>query len=457
MNKNRLGCVSPIAIIASIITLLVIAGFAITSGGGFFSSGSLNAHTGENIGGVTSHAAIGNDCAKCHSAPWEAATLADRCQTCHQDITTQLRDPDSVHSAMLKGLPITCRGCHSEHRGPNAALTELQSGSFPHEKTGYSLNSHQRRSDGIPFICSDCHGEDISRFNPQTCTTCHEKIDPVFMTAHTKAYGTNCQGCHDGIETIGKNFDHNRVSFKLEGKHAELNCTQCHQNAHTAADFKSTPSNCSSCHLKDDAHAGKFGKDCATCHQVSGWKPATFDHNLSTFKLTGKHIEVKCESCHINDVFKGTPSTCIACHKKDDNHKGKFGQDCSVCHSTNGWEPATFDHNLSAFKLTGAHVNVVCEKCHVNNVFKGTPIECAGCHQNPAFHAGLFTGTACSKCHNTNRWLPGLYNGPHPGIADEGGRGVNHGGQGCRSCHTVNLSTATCTQCHDSNKPGGGD
>jgi hypothetical protein len=55
--------------------------------------------------------------------------------------------------------------------------------------------------------------------------------------------------------------------------------------------------------------------------------------------------------------------------------------------------------------------------------------------------------------------------GPHPEIADEGGRGVNHGGASCRDCHTNTLHSATCLACHDSNNPndhgggghGGGD
>jgi len=38
MNNNRLGCLSPSAIVASIITLLVIVGFGLFSGSGFFTA-----------------------------------------------------------------------------------------------------------------------------------------------------------------------------------------------------------------------------------------------------------------------------------------------------------------------------------------------------------------------------------------------------------------------------------
>lgn len=524
MNNNRLGCLSPSAILASIITLLVIAGFGFFSGSGFFTAGGLNARAGDSLGGVTSHAALGSDCAKCHPVPWGSKTQADLCLGCHAEIAQQLAKPDSLHSQMLKDQPMACRACHPDHRGPDAPLTDMQSGTFPHEGTGYSLRSHQKQSDGQAIFCSDCHADDITKFDPAVCSTCHQKVNAGFMATHTQAYGTDCMGCHDGIETISKNFDHSLVAFKLDGKHAGQACADCHTTARKAADFKTVSVQCSDCHSKDDAHKGqfgadcgschssagwqpatfdhnlsafklegehvdvkcaechingvfkgtetacyachqkddehkgKFGQDCSTCHKATGWEPATFDHNLSAFKLEGKHADVECSECHINNVFKGTDTACFSCHQKDDEHKGKFGQDCGACHSVSGWQPATFDHNLSAFKLDGAHANVECQKCHLKNVFKGTPTACASCHGDPAFHAGMFSGTACSQCHNTSRWTPAIYNGPHPSISnDDGGSGVNHGGQGCRSCHTVNLSSATCTQCHSGNKPGGGD
>ena len=43
MNNNRLGCLSPSAIVASIITLLIIAASGLFSGSGFLTAGSLNA------------------------------------------------------------------------------------------------------------------------------------------------------------------------------------------------------------------------------------------------------------------------------------------------------------------------------------------------------------------------------------------------------------------------------
>ena len=392
MQKSRLGCLSPSAIVATLVSLLMMAGFISVSGSGFFTAGSLNAKAGKMIGGVISHAEIGNDCAKCHPAPWDADTLGDRCMVCHKNISTQLSDPTSLHFKLTKNQFMGCRACHSEHRGPEAGLTKTQSEDFPHDGTGYSLKSHMRRSDGQTFVCADCHGADIAKFDPAVCSTCHQQIDKEFLTTHIQAYGTDCRGCHDGIETISKKFDHNLSAFKLEDKHAGLECAKCHANARTAVDFKTTSNQCSACHIKDDTHAGKFGNDCGACHKPSGWKPATFDHNLASFKLDG------------------------------------------------------------------AHLAVTCQKCHVNNVFKGIPPECSGCHKDPSFHQGLFSGQTCSTCHQTLSWLPAKFNQPHPEPrGGEGGSGVNHGGATCRDCHTVNLMTATCIKCHDSNNPDNGD
>ena len=63
--------------------------------------------------------------------------------------------------------------------------------------------------------------------------------------------------------------------------------------------------------------------------------------------------------------------------------------------------------------------------------------------------------TDCASCHTTDNWFA-RYNGPHPGIADEGVSGVNHGGASCGDCHTQTLQTATCTKCQDGNPDGEG-
>jgi hypothetical protein len=77
---------------------------------------------------------------------------------------------------MLTGQPdLRCRFCHLEHRGADARLTELGDWTFPHETVGFSLNAHQFTVSGEAFVCSDGHSDDISKFDPQTCDTCHRQ------------------------------------------------------------------------------------------------------------------------------------------------------------------------------------------------------------------------------------------------------------------------------------------
>jgi hypothetical protein len=363
-----------------------------------------------------------------------------------------MREVATLHGSLMHDNPdLGCRHCHPEHRGADASLTEMDSAAFPHEAVGFSLNGHPRTAAREPFTCKDCHPEDVTTFAPATCDACHRQISLSFMTAHTLAFDSACLDCHDGVDRFDENFDHNVFSFKLTGKHVEVECSQCHLNARGLGDFAVTLQDCYSCHHADDPHEGRFGAECSQCHTAEGWSPATFDHELAAFKLEGEHVEVPCQDCHEDGQFKGTPMDCYACHQEDDEHNGQFGTDCAACHTPSDWDEAEFDHNRSNFPLTGAHAGIACESCHTSGQFAGLPTTCLSCHADPVFHAGMF-GTDCADCHTTQNWFAG-YNGPHPGIADEGGSGVNHGGASCRDCHTQTLQSATCLACHDSNNP----
>jgi hypothetical protein len=514
---RRLGFVTNGGLIGMVLTLLIVSGVVLARGNELFSPGALNDQTGAALGGHVSHADIGGECSLCHTAPWEKATMADRCVKCHADIALQLQDAATLHGVLFKNnTGLKCRTCHPEHRGPNSPVTALEGINFPHEVFGFSLMAHKNSLLNNQVGCMDCHQSGFKNFDPNKCTSCHEKKDVQFMQTHFLSFGADCLACHDGLETYGKKFSHDDYPFKLTGKHILALCTQCHQDARSITDLRTTPQVCNACHQKDDPHAGRFGLNCETCHTPDGWKPAKFDHNLANFKLEGKHADVPCEKCHLDGKYQGTPMDCFSCHKEVDAHQGRFGTGCGNCHSVNGWKPATFDHALAAFKLTGKHIGVPCESCHVNNVFKGTPMDCYSCHSKNDQHNGRF-GTNCAACHSTSGWLPATFDhalsgfpltGAHSGLqctrchANNNFQGIssqcvnchaepafhagsfgtdcaachstvdwnasytgshpainiNHEGASCRDCHTVNLSTATCTKCHDSNNPGdGGD
>ncbi len=448
MRNNRLGCLTGTGIFASLITLFVLVGVAFASGGHMFSSGDLNAQPGETVGNVNSHAQI-SECKACHTAPWESAVMADRCVDCHTDIAEQMFNVAELHGAITqKNSSFACRDCHPEHRGAAAVLTEMNEFDFPHEALGFSLNGHQLKATREAFVCSDCHADDLSTFASDSCQTCHAEMDISYTQAHILSFGTDCLACHDGVDRYGDDFNHDQLTFRLTGKHAEASCTKCHLDARNIADLQFAPQDCFSCHQKDDPHAGAYGNECGVCHSPEGWLPAKFDHNLSTFKLEGEHAETACEECHVNNVFKGMPSDCYSCHSEDDEHGGKFGTDCSTCHTPSDWENATFDHGRTNFPLDGAHTSVACENCHANNVFAGTPSDCFACHAEPVSHAGQF-GTECAACHSTNAWTPASFNGQQHIFPLDHGEGGN---VSCATCHPSSYQTYTCYGCHEHNE-----
>ncbi|HUF00685.1 MAG TPA: cytochrome c3 family protein, partial [Anaerolineales bacterium] len=342
--RQRLGCLSGTGLIAALITALFIAGYVYARGGLLFNPAPLNAQSGRALGGVTSHAEIGGNCESCHTAPWESEIMADRCVVCHTDIATELQSVESLHGAIMFDNPdLACRNCHPEHRGQAAPLTLIEIESFPHEAVGFSLNGHQRFSTGESFTCADCHHDDITTFTTDTCYVCHHQMDAAFARDHLSTFGNSCLACHDGVDRYGDNFDHNQFVFQLRGNHIEISCSGCHQNARTIADLQSTPQDCFSCHSQDEPHEGRFGTDCASCHTTDGWLPATFDHNLSGFPLTGRHAELTCEQCHTLGQFAGLSTSCTSCHAEPEFHAGLFGSNCAVCHSTTAWTPAKFN------------------------------------------------------------------------------------------------------------------
>ena len=440
-NRPGLSCLSPLALISVAITLLILLGLRAFSGWAMFSPGPLNAQAGEPLGGVASHAKA--ECAACHPAPWTSETMADRCLACHVAVAQSMDDGAGLHGAMLAGNPgLACAHCHPEHRGPTAALTVIDPLNFPHQAVGFSLAAHANRSDGLPFACDDCHTQRLTSFDPAECANCHAQINAAFTTTHRAQFGNACLACHDGADRYSR-FDHATAGFPLTGKHLQADCSACHAAARSPADFKTAPLTCEGCHRADDAHQGRFGSACGVCHTPEGWKPANFDHNLAGFKLEGKHSTVECEQCHTAGYI-GTPTDCFSCHQKDDAHSGEFGAQCETCHKPTSWQDATFDHSLSAFPLDGAHLQVACADCHKDKVFKGTPTECAACHADPPFHAGMFPGQACSACHTTAAWRPASYNGPHAFPMDHGERSNT-----CADCHQPNLTAWTCYPCHD--------
>ncbi|MCA9925760.1 MAG: cytochrome c3 family protein, partial [Anaerolineales bacterium] len=139
---------------------------------------------------------------------------------------------------------------------------------------------------------------------------------------------------------------------------------------------------CQACHAKPaptfmTEHTALFGSKCQDCHDGTG-QMAEFDH-AQVWPLTGQHAAQDCTACHVNQVFKGTPSECVACHEEPPIHFGIFGTDCANCHATDAWLPARLRQHT--FPLDhGEQGELECAVCHTTSSY--TAYTCTTCHEH---------------------------------------------------------------------------
>ena len=122
----------------------------------------------------------------------------------------------------------------------------------------------------------------------------------------------------------------------------------------------------------------------------------------------GKHVDAKCDACHVDKRYKDTPRSCIGCHRKEDDdkgHKGQYGEKCETCHGTKAWKPSQFNHDTDTrYLLKEKHRQVKCASCHTTPLYaKKTGKECIDCHQKDDKHKDTL-GRDCAKCHTERSW-----------------------------------------------------
>jgi hypothetical protein len=207
---------------------------------------------------------------------------------------------------------------------------------------------------------------------------------------------------------------HDRTNFPLLGKHRSVACGDCHLNGVIAG----TPRDCEACHWvrrQDDPYKLTFGIHCADCHTAFDWKKlktGAWEHGQATgFTLEGVHKTMDCSACHPGNVFKGQSQGCYSCHRGQyenaPNHvSAHYSTDCRGCHfSMTTWTGGQTGH--ASYPLLGRHAEAACTACHSNNIYAGTPRDCASCHlkdydaaQNPDHKQAGFS-TDCVSCHGS--------------------------------------------------------
>ncbi len=374
--------------------------------------------------------------------------------------------------------------------------------------------------------CTQCHGRSSDAM-PRLCLSCHREVATLqeqrrgLHSRQTLMLGKRCASCHP--EHAGRDFDliawpggsrdqfdHRQAGWALEGKHAPLGCDRCHTTEYrhdpvaklsprkTTAGWMGLETDCASCHAADDPHDDALGSRCAECHDAQGWTPAReFNHDSTSYPLTGAHAKVDCAACHTTPEPGASPRAdgsrlarfapqphqqCSACHA--DPHQGRLSARCSECHVTRGFDVLDrreFNHGLTRYPLLGKHRSVGCDACHGREMARprpafgscaachedrhdgqatldGKPVDCAACHTVTGFRPASFTveqhqrtryplggkhrTVACAKCHTTSATA-----GSAAGTVV-----IRVRFDGCASCHADphggQVSDRRCEQCH---------
>ncbi|MFY9329767.1 MAG: cytochrome C [Georgfuchsia sp.] len=405
------------------------------------------------------------ECKKCHAENRYKDTPLD-CHSCHKKI-----DEEKGH----KGRYGTkCESCHTDIPKPGAirssepqpepdatiATTPLKPWKdihFNHDTdTHYIL-----RGKHVSTKCDTCHLPKIGSLYQKNklsdkCITCHRKVEQE--KGHQGKLGEKCETCHNERSWKKTRFDHDKTDYKLLGKHVDAKCDTCHKGGVTGPNAKlKMEKTCVSCHRKNDqekGHKGRYGEKCEPCHKETDWKTISFNHDKDTkYLLAGKHRQTKCDACHVPE--KGLlyqqqklATNCIACHKKDDKHKGQLDQKCEKCHTEASWKVGNFNHNMSRFPLVGGHVQIECKKCHDSLAYRDAKSTCVPCHNKEDVHKRRL-GTACEICHNTRTWKSWDFDHSKTRYPLDGA----HLKVECYGCHKspitgrANISRA-CISCH---------
>jgi predicted CXXCH cytochrome family protein len=378
----------------------------------------LNCHTDYH------HKTLSSDCLSCHSPDvFKPAVKFNHanarfqlsgkhktvdCLKCHKVETI-----DGKKFQEFRGVQFTsCANCHKDpHKnqfGQNCSQCHNEDSfqvvkgvsNFDHNKTNFKLEEKH-----IGINCKSCHKTKFTDpLKHDRCTDCHDDY-------HNKQFAKNgvspdCSQCHSvkGFKLFSYTIEqHNKGTFALQGAHVASPCIECHKKQEKW-NFKGIGINCKDCHK--DIHQtyiqAKYYPDsnCKICHNESSWNDVAFDHSKTGFALTGAHTKAGCRACHFNkeptgfarQKFSGLTTNCTGCHT--DKHYSQFEKNgvtnCIECHSTENWKASKFNHNNTAFKLDGKHVNVACAKCHKpeqqGSIFyvkyKLKEFKCESCHSS---------------------------------------------------------------------------
>ena len=305
-------------------------------------------------------------CTECHVNAEFSVVENQTCSDCHGNHDNQFVQ------AHLQNFSLNCLGCHD-------GMDRMQD--FEHSQTGYPLEAKHAQ-----IKCKDCHTTDNLQGTTSECVGCH--AEPAM---HKGLFEQTCDTCHSPTgwspaNLNDKSFSHlettgfSLVLHPVDYSNQTITCTSCHPADLQTLDIQT----CIDCHNNNDQvfmtdHLQQFGSDCMVCHDGVD-RLSNFDH-ANFFPLDGKHESIQCADCHIDNVFRGTPTECWQCHEEPEIHAGVFGLKCSYCHGTEAWSPANLQHHSFPINhgLEEQNLQLQCDTCHGANYIDYT---CYQCHEH---------------------------------------------------------------------------
>lgn len=195
--------------------------------------------------------------------------------------------------------------------------------------------------------------------------------------------------------------------------------------------------------------AGAPAAKCSVCHRTADMglrsvKGELLPNARPRSQLIHKVVGGECAACHTEHGGRLGPNAtrrfthellpaslaggCAACHSADrptDSLHAAASAECTPCHATKGWKPATWDHDRS-FRFDRHHP-ARCLDCHR----PGTGMKvysCTGCHEHSPDRLeskhreeGITNLDKCRRCHPS---------GSEHDTIREGGRGEGKGREG---------------------------
>ncbi|HEX3376707.1 MAG TPA: hypothetical protein VHS29_07590 [Candidatus Acidoferrales bacterium] len=441
-------------------------------------------------------------CALCHvNNNYNLAIAPSDCGNSQCHLTTWRTTTNPVHPSAGAAFAVAnCTTCHT--------TVSWTTATFDHSTTGFLLTAGHAN-----VTCASCHINNNYTLTiaPTDCgnsqchlTTWQQTNNPIHSTSGTAFAAANCSTCHNTTSWTTAAFNHSTTGLTLTGTHMSPTPTPC-TSCHVSNNYTLNSTDCYGCHTAAFQSTTTIGGNvpnhvtagfpttasaCATCHPITTWAAGVFDHNAAGFPLTNGHAGVTCALCHINNNYALAiaPTDCgnSGCHLStwqgtnnpvhSTSGAAFAAANCSTCHTTVGWDAASFDHSVTGFTLTGTHMSPTptpCASCHISNNYTLNSADCYGCHTaafqstttiggNVPNHvtAGFpTTASACSTCHPITTWAAGVFDHNATGFPLTNA----HAGVTCALCHINNnyalsIAPTDCgnSGCHLSTNYGGG-